>query len=137
MSLDEKSKKLGEALARLRDGLRGLQPAIEAIDGFLSYLGESMEPTAVKEETFTILKFEKQTGSRLGEYEVAYKANNLEDKWNQAYNVLRQNNATINNRYYGDSYAFGYWLYGKNRIYRQKLKAPESQATTAETSDKH
>jgi hypothetical protein len=95
------------------------------------------EKAAVKEETFTILKFEKQTGSRLGEYEVAYKANNLEDKWNQAYNILRQNNATINNRYYGDSYAFGYWLYGKNRIYRQKLKAPKSQATTAETSDKH
>jgi hypothetical protein len=44
MSVDEKQK-LGEVLARLRDGLQGLQPAIEAIDSFLPYLGEPKEPT--------------------------------------------------------------------------------------------
>jgi len=94
------------------------------------------EKAAVKEETFTILKFEKQTGSRLGEYEVAYKANNIEDKWTHAYNVLRQNNATINNRYYGDSYAFAYWLYGKDKIYRQKLNAPKkANMKTSEVSE--
>ena len=94
------------------------------------------EKAAVKEETFTILKFEKQTGSRLGEYEVAYKANNIEDKWTHAYNILRQNNATINNRYYGDSYAFAYWLYGKDKIYRQKLNAPKkANMKTSEVSE--
>jgi hypothetical protein len=128
------STEIFEIIANLADALEttavNIKRRIAEITGV-------KEKAAVKEETFTILKFEKQTGSRLGEYEVAYKANNLEDKWNQAYNILRQNNATINNRYYGDSYAFGYWLYGKNRIYRQKLKAPKSQATTAETSDKH
>jgi hypothetical protein len=94
------------------------------------------EKAAVKEETFTILKFEKQTGSRLGEYEVAYKANNIEDKWTHAYNILRQNNATINNRYYGDSYAFAYWLYGKDKIYRQKLNAPKkANIETSEVSE--
>ncbi len=61
------------------------------------------------------------------------KANNIEDKWTHAYNVLRQNNATISNRYYGDGYAYAYWLYGKDKIYRQKLKGPN----TANTRDKH
>jgi hypothetical protein len=76
---------------------------------------------AVKEETFLILKFEPQEGSRLGSYEVAYKNNNLEDKWQQAFNVLRNANSIINDRYRGEGYQFSYWLY-EGKIYRQKLK---------------
>jgi len=53
---------------------------------------------AAKEETFTCLKFEPQQGAKIGLYEVAYKANNVEDKWTQAFNILRQSNATINSR---------------------------------------
>jgi len=86
------------------------------------------EAIAVKEITFTILKFEKQQGTRIGEYEVAYKTNNIEDKWVQAYNILRRNNATIGNRYYGEGYVHGYWLYGEGKIYRQKLKAPNKSS---------
>jgi hypothetical protein len=82
------------------------------------------EAVVVKEETFTILKFEKQQGARIGEYEVAYKANNLEDKWVQAYNILRRNNTTIADRYHGEGYVHSYWLYGEGKIYRQKLKVP-------------
>jgi len=120
--LDEKSEKLGEVLARLRDGLQGLQPAVEAIDAFLNYLGKPLEPTFVKEETFTILKFEPAKGERLGEFEVASKSHNLPDKWAHAYAVLKQNNAVINSRYHGPDYQFSYWLYGEDRIYRQKQK---------------
>lgn len=76
---------------------------------------------AVKEETFNILKFEKQQGAKIGQYEVAYKANNIEDKWTQAYNILKQENATINSRYHGEAYQHSYWLYGEGKIYRQKL----------------
>jgi len=83
---------------------------------------ETTQATAVKEETFTILKFEKQQGAKIGEFELAYKENNLADKWTQAHNILRQNNATINNRYYGEDYVYNYWLYDKDKIYRQKLK---------------
>jgi len=83
---------------------------------------ETKQAITVKEETFTILQFEKQQGAKIGEYEVAYKQNNLPDKWTQAYNILRQNNATINNRYYGEGYIYNYWLYDKDKIYRQKLK---------------
>lgn len=77
---------------------------------------------AVKEETFTILKFEKQEGSHIGQFEVAYREQNLSDKWNSAYNVLRMNNSIIGNRYYGDSYVHSYWIYGEGKIYRQKRK---------------
>jgi hypothetical protein len=81
------------------------------------------EPAAtVSEEPFTCLKFEDQRGAKLGEYAVAYRQSNLLDKWNTAFNILRQSNATIKDRYYGSGYHFSFWLYGENKIYRQKLK---------------
>ena len=83
--------------------------------------GVSVEPAAVKEETFTCLRFEPQKGARIGDYEVAYKEHNLPEHWNSAYNVLKQNNAHISNRYHGEGYQYSYWLYGEGRIYRQKL----------------
>ena len=42
---------------------------------------QSKEPPAVQEMTFTILKFEPQQGAKLGEFDVAYKQTNIEDKW--------------------------------------------------------
>jgi len=38
------------------------------------------EPVAVLELTFGLLKFEAQQGAKLGEYEIAHKASNLQDK---------------------------------------------------------
>jgi hypothetical protein len=87
---------------------------------------DKQERVAIKEETFTILKFEPMKGAKIGDYEVAHKANNLEDKWTHAYSVLRQNNATISSRYHGESYEFGYWLYGTEKIYRQKPKPKQT-----------
>ncbi len=78
-------------------------------------------PVAVLELTFNFLTFRAQEGAKLGEYEIAYKASNLEDKWQTAYNVLRNSNATIKERYYGEGYQFSYWLYGEDKIYRQRL----------------
>jgi hypothetical protein len=77
-------------------------------------------PAAVKEETFTILQFEAQQGAKIGSYEVAYRANNLPEKWDHAHGVLRAANATISSRYKGEDYTFTYWLYGTGKIYRQK-----------------
>ena len=76
----------------------------------------------VPEQTFQILKFEDAKGEKLGEFQIAYKSSNLPDKWSSAYNILRQNNATIKERYHGPDYEFGYWLYGEDKIFRQKLK---------------
>jgi hypothetical protein len=87
---------------------------------------EDKPATAVLELTFTMLKFEPQQGSKLGNFEVAYKKANLEDKWSQAFNILRINNSTIKDRHDGDNYQYSYWLYGEDRIYRQKLKPKTS-----------
>jgi len=81
------------------------------------------KPTSfVKEATFTTLKFEPKKGERLTDFEVADKKNNLPDKFQQAYAILRQNNAVINSRYSGPDYEYSYWLYGEDRIFRQKRK---------------
>jgi hypothetical protein len=110
----------------------------ERIDELLNQIGEAkgfedatngskaseakVELAAVKEETFTILKFEAKQGAKLGEFDIAYKTSNLEDKWHHAYNILRNSNATINSRYHGQGYQFSYWLFGADKIYRQELK---------------
>lgn len=108
-------------LVKLRDAACMIQDACE------EYLEKLAPPqvkqvSAIKEETFNSLKFEPQQGVKIGKYDVAYKANNIEDKWTQAYNILKKNNNTINNRYHGENYEFSYWLYGEGKIYRQKLK---------------
>jgi hypothetical protein len=106
---------------------------MEQYDELLNKIGEAKgladaekqapaAPATVQETTFTILKFEKQTGAKIGEYEVAYKDSNIEDKWTHAYNVLRNSNATIKDRYHAEGYEFSYWLYQADKIYRKKLE---------------
>ena len=111
---------------KVLDILVNFAKAIEAASVDLKHgVGELTgvkEPSAVAEETFNCLKFDKQQGTRLGEFEVASKASNLVDKFSHAYGVLRTNNATIKSRYHGPSYAYRYWLYGEDKIYRQKKK---------------
>jgi len=89
-------------------------------------LGLENEPAAAQEITFTSLKFETQKGTQLGDYDVAHKTSNIQEKWVQAFNVLRSSNATIKDRYYGETYQYSYWLYGEDKIYRQKRK-PKTQ----------
>jgi hypothetical protein len=87
-----------------------------------SMVPSQVELTAIQELTFTTLKFEAQQGTKLGDYAVAYKQNNHQDKWQSAYNTLRINNSTIKDCYHADTYQYSYWLYGEDKIYRQKLK---------------
>lgn len=109
-----------EFLTKLRDAYQAMADA--ANQYILSMSPPQLELAAVQELTFTTLKFEAQQGTKLGDFEVAYKQNNLSDKWQSAYNVLRNNNSTIKDRYHGDTYQYSYWLYGEDKIYRQKLK---------------
>jgi len=114
-----------EFLVKLRDASQMLADAAnEYIDSLAPpEVKETNNKTVtVHEINFTTLKFETQQGAKLGEYEIAYKANNLEDKWRPAYNILRNSNATIKDRFHGETYAYSYWLYGEDKIYRQKLK---------------
>lgn len=112
-----------------------LQFEIEQIDELLNKIGAAAglaaasqkapakaKTEAVQEVTFTILKFEPQKGAKLGDYDVAFKENNLDDKFRYAFNILRVSNATIKDRYHGEGYQYSFWIYGENKIYRQRLK---------------
>lgn len=82
------------------------------------------EAVAVKEETFTVLNFEKQTGAKIGEFEVISKTNNIPEKFQRAFTILEKSNATISNRYHGEGYGFSYWMHEcGERIFRQALKS--------------
>jgi hypothetical protein len=107
--LTELAQTLERASAKLRQTIASLSPTSNVV-------------SVVKELTFSTLNFELLQGAKLGEYEIAYKANNLEDKWRSAYNILRNSNATIKDRYHGEDYQYSYWLYDEDKIYRQKLK---------------
>ncbi|MGA2767159.1 MAG: hypothetical protein ABSF24_02435 [Candidatus Bathyarchaeia archaeon] len=125
-ALKERIIKLEADAGVTETGLSAIAGALE-LRGILKN-GEAVEASekepmvAVKEETFTCLTFEDQRGSKLGEFSVAYRENNVIDKWTSAYNVLQQSNATIKSRYHGPGYVHSYWLYAENRIYRQRLK---------------
>lgn len=111
------------ATEALLEFLNAVEAGVAAAKRLVSEAKGVMEASAVLEQTFTCLKFEKHQGARLGEYSVAHKAANLPDKFGPAYGILRKNNATIANRYLGPNYHFSYWLFGgKDRIYRQKVK---------------
>lgn len=128
MNLDDETRqKLGAYLAEKRNLC---QREAEITDEFLNYLGtpfqeavgvkEEPEKAAVSEENFA-LNYTEYTSQKLGTFEVTEEKGNIPEKWNRAYNILKQANATISNRYHGPNYAFAFWLYNK-KIYRQKIK---------------
>jgi hypothetical protein len=112
------------ALVKTRDGLR---MAADAIDDYL----ETLAPPGMKKATcgnaatpepvFTCLTFEPHRGERLGDYETAQAKNNRQEQFDQAFNILKTADASIQNRFHGPNYAHSYWLYNL-MIYRQKLK---------------
>ncbi len=122
------SNKHADFLARLRDGSQMIADAASELLKSMAplELGLTNEAPAVNEITFAILKWDAQKGTQLGDFEVAYKASNLDDKWQHAYNILRNSNAVIKNRYTGAGYGHSYWVYGKDKIYRQKIKPKAS-----------
>jgi hypothetical protein len=115
-----------ELLVKTRDAYQML---VDATNDFIESLAppEVRSQTAVQETIFNLLKFEAKHSIKFGEYEVAYKQTNLEDKWHQAYSTLKNNNATIKDRYQSDNYQYSYWLYGEDKIYRQKIKPKQTK----------
>lgn len=110
-----------EFLVKIRDGFAMITDATN------TYI-ESLTPQEIKEHVnesvFSELKFEQQTGAKLGAFELSNKTNpeNHADKWNIAFDTLSKAKATIQDRYHGKDYQFSYWLFGEGKIYRQKLK---------------
>jgi hypothetical protein len=111
---------------KLRNELKELAQILDAASTKIWQTLENPSPacnyvSTVNELNFSTLKYEPQQGTKLGDYEIAHKQNNLEDKWRPAYAILRNSNATIKDRYHGETYQYSYWLYGEDKIYRQKL----------------
>ena len=111
---------------KLRKELKELAQILDATSTKIWQTLENPSPASnsvstVNELNFSTLKYEIQQGTKLGEYEIAHKQSNLEDKWRPAYAILRNSNATIKDRYDGQDYLYSYWLYGEDKIYRQKL----------------
>jgi hypothetical protein len=107
-------------LVKVRDGATMIADACQERLEKLSPK-EAGPTVAVKEQTFSTLKFEEQQGAKIGSYQVAYEKTNIPEKFSVALNILTKSNALINARYYGEGYEFAYWTY-QGKIYRQKLK---------------
>ena len=77
---------------------------------------------AVNEEVFLTLKFDPWHSDKMGAYEVAGRQSNDAYKFADAYKILETAGASIKTRYHGKDYVNSYWLFGEDKIYRQKLK---------------
>ena len=114
MSLDEKSQKLGEMLAQIRNNFQG---AIEAIDAYINYLGKPLED-ADRPEVYEKLNWETRTGNK-GQFQMLRKDNcNDTQLFNHLETILHQNknNITIGNHHY--------WAGKPGYIFRRKKKQP-------------
>lgn len=111
------SEKINEALLNFAD-------AMENAALFLKQsIGKELKTPQVSEGPFLTLKYEKRTGNKLKEFEVATKTlNSGSEDFERCLNILKRNNATIQNRFKDQGWQFAYWLYGENTIYRQTLK---------------
>jgi len=112
--------KVGDAL----ENLGALGKDIKQLVGEIVGVSESKpQQASIGENVFTILKWEASKGSRLGDFDVAFKASNMPDPWQHAYNILKANNATIKNHYDDEGYQHYYWIYPEkytDRIFRKK-----------------
>ena len=106
-----------ETLLKLRDAI---QMAADALNEELEKHAPPEVKPAVSEKNFN-LNYSEFTSQKLGTFEIAENKGNITEKWNRAFNILKNANATISSRYHNEGYGFSYWLYN-NRIYRQKLE---------------
>lgn len=133
MTLEERVALLENQTHELYDVLEQIAKDLELTEANITRTLKGVQPQktrdinsiAVNEVTFTSLKYDQMQGLKIGEFEIASKTSDNADKFTQAYNILKQSNATIKSRYHGKTYVYSYWLYEENKIYRQKLKEPQ------------
>ena len=122
MSLDEKSQKLGEMLAQIRNSFQG---TAEAIDTFINYLGRPSDNTD-QPELYEKLNWESRAGNK-GEFQMLRKDNcNNTELFNHLESILRQNknNATISGNHYWTGEKPGYIFRRRKKDAQQAQKLP-------------
>jgi len=117
ISLGEKSQKLGELLSQIRNNFQGM---IEAIDGFLNYLGKTLD--ADHPEVYDKLNWETRTGDK-GPFQMLRRDNcNNTQLFSHLEAVLKQNENHIS---IGD---YHYWAGDPGYIFRRKKKQERPRA---------
>jgi len=103
----------------------------------MDFVGVQVEASHIKEEpkisipeeTFRVLDWEPSKGTKLGDFETAFKSMNKVDPWQKCFGFLKDNGATIGSSFHQDAYVYRYWIYSEryqDRIFRKKLGAPEA-----------
>jgi len=85
---------------------------------------------SIPELTFNVLKWQAEKGAVLGDYEVAYRNQNILENWLHAFNILKANNSVISNPFHLEGYRYRYWIYPEkydDRIFRKKLSKEVSE----------
>jgi hypothetical protein len=102
-----------------------MENAVAVLKGELKKV---IRPPPSEEASFNILRWESGESERLGKFETAYKASNLPDKFQHAFNILRANNATIKKHYGPEEFQHYYWLYLEkydDRIFRKQRETKD------------
>ena len=122
------SDKLSELAEALADFCNNVEASVVSLRRQIQALTKAEVKATVSEDRFSVLKWQDEKGSRLGDYQVAYQSHNLPDNWSHAFNILKANNSLIANPFKEEGYEFRYWIYPekyKNRIFRKKLNEAE------------
>jgi len=122
---EEKIERVLQAFLKVGDALESLGALgkdIKQLVGEIVGVSQSKQ-ASIGENVFQVLKWETGRGQRLGDFEVAYKAQNMPDRWQHAHNILKANNATIKDHFSPEGFTHYYWLYPDkydDRIFRKK-----------------
>jgi len=109
------NRKLAEILGNFADELGALSLKLKKQ---IDEVCDAQVKAKISELTFDILNWLDEKGSKLGDFQVAYKRYNIFDKWNHAFQILRVNNAVISNRFQEKGYAHSYWIFPEKYIDR-------------------
>jgi len=85
-------------------------------------VSQKVKTPQVSEGPFLTLKYEKRTGNKLKDFEVATKTlNSSSEDFTRCLNILKRNKATIQDRFHDQGWRFSFWEYNE-AIYLQPLK---------------
>jgi len=110
------NEKVTEALLNFADAMENAALVLK------QSISRDLKTPQVSEGPFLTLKYEKRTGNRLKEFEVATKTLNAGSQdFERCLNILKRNNSTIQDRFKDQGWQHSYWAY-QDAIYRQILK---------------
>ena len=118
---------LAEAMINFANGLEALAVQLKRQ---AQTIAKTEAKATLSEDPFNILKWADEKGERLGDFQVAYKEQNIPEKWQHCFNILKANNSLIANRFHEKGYVYAYWIFPDkypDRIFRKKLTEKEAK----------